>query len=882
MKKAFLFIICFILSMQFLQAGHISGGEMYYRYLGPGSSANSKMYSVTLRLFRDCNPINGTNGNPPAPIPTSVMIGIFINGSNATFLNSILINQTSYNEITLQNPSTCIIGAPEVCYQVALYTTAVELPDNANGYTISFQTCCRINGLTNGGGSQGATYTANIPGTAQIGIENNSSPEFEIKDTVLVCKNKKFELPFSAADLDGDSLTYNFCDAYASQGITSANIIPPNAPPYGTINYTNGYSGSSPLGGLVNLNIRNGLITGVAPAGLVNPNGASYFVVSVCIAEWRKGKIISEHRKDFVIRISNCDFADAELPLDNRTCDGFTYTFSNLTNSSEVKSWYWDFGVPAIINDTSNIATPSFTFTDTGIYKIRLIVNRGEVCTDTSFSDIYVYPGFFPDFTYFDGCKNVPIQFRDATTSLYGVPAFWNWDFGVTSILTDISKSRNPLYTYIQNGNYKVTLQAGSSKGCLDTVSHIVIINDKPPLQLTNDTLICSIDTLQLNASGQGSFVWTPNYNISSVTNSNPLVSPDVRTKYFVTLTLAPGCFNTDSVIVDVKDVVTLLPVKDTTICRGDAVTFRPNSDGLYYSWSPPNLFADSKIKNGIATPTQASTLFTVVSSIGKCTNSTTVTVKTVAYPIVNAGPNKDICFKDTTLLSASGTATSWLWSPARFLNAATSVNTKAFPINSTNFILRGTDTLGCPKPVFDTVFVRVIPKVIAFAGNDTAVVVGQPLQLEGRGATFYQWTPPTFLNANDVGNPIATFNAGVEKFSYALKAITPEGCFGLDTINIRIFKTGPEIFVPSAFTPDGNRLNDVFTPIAVGITKLDYFRVFNRFGNELFSTTLLQKGWDGTYKGLPQAPDTFVWMVRGTDFTGKTVIKKGTVQLIR
>jgi gliding motility-associated-like protein len=302
----------------------------------------------------------------------------------------------------------------------------------------------------------------------------------------------------------------------------------------------------------------------------------------------------------------------------------------------------------------------------------------------------------------------------------------------------------------------------------------------------------------------------------------------------------------------------------------------------LYYSWSPPNLFADPKIKNAVATPVQASTLFTVVSSIGKCNNSTTVTVRTVPYPVVNAGPDQSICFKDSALLTASGTASSWLWSPARFLTTPTTSNSKAFPVSSTNFIVRGTDTLGCPKSVFDTVLVRVIPPVIAFAGNDTAVVVGQPLQLKATGATFYQWSPTTFLTANDVGNPIAIFNASVEKFSYALKAITPEGCFGLDTIQIRIFKTAPDIFVPTAFTPDGSRLNDVFTPIAVGITKLDYFRVFNRLGNEIFSTTTLQRGWDGTYKGLPQSPDTYVWMVRGTDYTGKTVIKKGTVQLIR
>jgi gliding motility-associated-like protein len=882
MKKSLVIILLTICCSFQLRAGHISGGEMYYRYIGPGTAGNN-IYEVTLRLFRDCSPLNNAGGQGIAELPDLVALGVFINGSNTAFLSDIRVNRTSREDITLLNPYPCITNPPPICYQVGYYTTRIELPVNATGYTIAFQSCCRINGLSNGGTSQGATYTANIPGTNLLPSGTNSSPVFDVKDTVLVCRNKKFSLPFSASDPDaGDSLSYSFCEAYASPGITNSTITPPFAPPYSIINYTGGYSGSNPLGLQVNINNGNGLITGIAPEGIVNPNGASYFVVNVCITEWRAGVAISTHRKDFTVRISNCDFVDAELPVDNRTCDGFTYTFNNLTNSNLVNTWSWDFGVPLINDDTSNIASPTYTFADTGIYNVRLIVNRGEICTDTAFSKIYVFPGFIPDFQHYDGCRNVPIQFRDATASVYGIPNYWFWDFGLSNSLADTSKIRNPLFNYPQNGSYTVKLIAGNSKGCLDTVSHVINITDKPALQLTNDTLICSIDTLQINASGQGTFAWSPAYNINNTTIANPLVSPDVKTKYYVTLTLAPGCFNTDSVTVDVKNFVTLQPFTDTTICRGDPVTFNPISDGLYYSWSPPNLFVNPVIKNATAIPQQPITTFALLSSIGKCTTATSVTVRTVPYPFVNAGADTSICFRDTAFLQGSGTASSWLWSPARFLSNPTGLFTDAYPINSTNFILRGTDTLGCPKPSYDTVLVRVIPPVQAFAGKDTAVVVGQPLQLLGRGATFYNWLPPTFLNAGDIVNPIAVFNASVERFSYIMMASTPEGCFAFDTINIRIFKTAPDIFVPTAFTPDANNLNDFFRPIPVGISKIDYFRVFNRWGNLLYSNTSLEQGWDGIYKGLPQPPDTYVWMVRGTDFTGKTVVKKGTVQLIR
>jgi gliding motility-associated-like protein len=882
MRKLCCVILFLIAVFQQAGAGHISGGEMYYSYVGPGSQPNTNLYRVTLRLFRDCNPLPNPNGSNPPDLPGAVTLGVFNNGSNTVFIDSIGVPATSNDVIRLRNPFSCIVNAPEVCYEISYYTTTVQLPVSVNGYTLSFQTCCRINGLSNGSGSQGATYVTNIPGTNTLPNGVNSSPEFLVKDTVLVCRNKRFQLPFTANDPDGDSLSYSFCDAFASIGFTAAQNRKPFAPPYASLNYSGGYSGSAPLGSNISINSTTGIISGIAPSGgFINPNGASYFVVTVCINEWRNGQIISTHRKDFIIRISSCDFADAELPVDNRTCDGFNYTFSNLTSSSQIKTWSWDFGVPGITTDVSSDPSPTYLFPDTGVFKIRLIVNKDSICTDTAYTDVYVFPGFTPAINAYNGCKNVPIQFNDATQTAFGFPNYWAWDFGAPG-LADTSRLRNPIYTYLQNGTYFVKLIVGSNKGCIDTASTVVSISDKPPLRLSNDTLICSIDTLQLFAFAQGSFQWTPNYNISSLTVSNPLVSPDVRTKYYVTVTLAPGCVNTDSVIVDVKDFVTLAPPRDTVICRGDAVTLRPQSDGLYYSWSPPALFADPKIKNAIATPTAGSTLFTVVSSIGKCNASASVRVTTIPYPVVNAGPDLAICTKDTVLLTGSGNASRWLWSPARFTATPASLSTLAYPASTTQFVLQGTDTLGCPKPSFDTMLIRVVPPVRAFAGDDTSVVVGQPLQLSASGGSFYEWSPPTYLNSVDVGNPVAKFDTRVERFRYFLKATTPEGCFGFDTINIRIFKTAPDIFVPTGFTPNDDDLNDFLIPIPVGISKFDYFRVFNRWGNEVFATTQTKQGWDGNLKGIPQAADTYVWMVSGTDFTGKKVVKKGTVVLIR
>ena len=89
-------------------------------------------------------------------------------------------------------------------------------------------------------------------------------------------------------------------------------------------------------------------------------------------------------------------------------------------------------------------------------------------------------------------------------------------------------------------------------------------------------------------------------------------------------------------------------------------------------------------------------------------------------------------------------------------------------------------------------------------------------------------------------------------------------------------------MYVPTAFTPNGDGLNDVFKPILLGMKSLAYFRVYNRFGELMFSTSQVDHGWDGIYKGKPQDTATFVWMAAGITYKGQLRKKKGYVVLIR
>jgi gliding motility-associated-like protein len=96
------------------------------------------------------------------------------------------------------------------------------------------------------------------------------------------------------------------------------------------------------------------------------------------------------------------------------------------------------------------------------------------------------------------------------------------------------------------------------------------------------------------------------------------------------------------------------------------------------------------------------------------------------------------------------------------------------------------------------------------------------------------------------------------------------------------VYNVPPSFYVPSGFSPNNDGRNDVFRPILLGMRSLNYFQVYNRWGQLVFQTTQQGKGWDGRLKGNPQDPGTYVWMAQGETYTGQVITQKGSVVLIR
>lgn len=871
--KKFILLILFTGITTSLLADHLKGGWIQYEYIASGSTATTSQYSITVNQYLNCN-------SRPEQVDQVVYLGIFDAGTNQ-LIKTIAIRHTDSVIANKQTFSPCITSTNlSVCYRIDKYTTTIDLDNNTAGYTMAVQRCCRIAGIVNVSNSSnvGLTYTNTIPGIINgTPYRNDNSPVFAQKDTVVICYNSPFTFDFSAVDIDGDSLVYSFTNGIlgGSSGNNGAQPNPPSNPPYTSVPYTNGYNGTDPMGSTVSIDPQTGIISGRAPSQTGD------YAVAVVAYEYRNGIQIGATRKEIHITVANCSVSAALLDPEYLSCNSFTNNFSNESTSSSITSYMWDFGVTNITTDTSSQPTPTYTYADTGVYTVKLTVEAGSGCTDSAKTIVKVFPGFTPDFTYTGSCYLNNFNFTDATQTSYGVVDSWSWNFGDLGTLADTSHIADPVYKYTGPATVTISFISTNSKGCIDTTYKQIDVLDRPKITLPfTDTLICSIDTLQLHAVGSGVFSWSPGYNLFNSTSSDPYVYPKDTTVYIVTLT-DNGCSNTDSITVNVLDYITVVLPADTTICQTDSITLQPVSEGLQYSWSPATGLSSTTVKYPQAAPNNDITYY-VEANLGKCSANASTHIKVVPYPVVVATGDTTLCFGAVTTLHATTDGVYYQWTPAGSMLYANTLNPVAGPQATTVYYISVTDTMGCPKPSLDSVLVTVIPRVQANAGNDTSVVAGQPLQLNATGGASYLWTPATGLSSSTIGDPVATLYTDIDSITYIVRVYSPEGCYADDAITVKIFHTQPEIFVPTGFTPNKDGRNDVEKPILAGIQKLVFFRIYDRWGRLVFSTSEEGKGWDGTLNGQDQASGTYVFTAQAVDYTGKTIERKGTLVLIR
>jgi len=762
-------------------AAHIKGGFFTYQYLGPGiNDPGNLRFRITLNVYMLCT---ASDGQIDAVVPFTIY-----KGTTAVLFEDVQVAKGEENDLYKIFDNPCITGDQSGCYYkiVTYILDNYELPVSADGYTISYQRCCRIAGMQNVTGSNnvGNTWTIKIPGTATgvFNSEKNSSPVFPINDTAVICGGSYFSYAINATDPDGDSLVYTLCDAYNEFGGTSPD--PASPPPYTAVPYTFPFSGTQPLGAGVTINPATGLVSGIAPVNA--SSGPDEYVITVCVQEYRNGIHFADSRKELHIRVKDCIPLRANPDFVPITCDGYTVTF-NESSTGNPNTFFWDFGDPSSGSaDTSTQQFPTHTFSVAGSFNIKLKISQSGDCTDSITKPLSVFPGFFPGFTQSPIlCINQPIQFNDTTFTAFGIVDSWFWDFGDPTVQSDTSHFKTDSYTYTLPGIYTVKLKVTNSKGCEKTIQKDLVVSAPPSLSIfPSDTTYCGLDTLALTATGTGSFNWLPNINIIGANTATPLVFPSAPTKYRVSLTNAPGCVSKDSVTItpklDLSNTITGL----SPICEEDTITLSGTSNyvsDITWQWSPAVESPTNSSTRIFPTTTTNYTLITKWGTHCVATTNKIITVKPLAIP--NAGPSRSICGNQkTTQLNASGGNT-YSWSPVTGLSDPAIANPIASPPTTTIYTV-AVGVTGCPKTRSDSLIVTVKALPALTSLNDTLICNIDTLQLTTTGTGNFTWSPNYMISGTAIASPLVSPDVPTKYFVTLTDAY---GCINKDSVFVDV-----------------------------------------------------------------------------------------------
>jgi len=342
------------------------------------------------------------------------------------------------------------------------------------------------------------------------------------------------------------------------------------------------------------------------------------------------------------------------------------------------------------------------------------------------------------------------------------------------------------------------------------------------------------------------------------------------------------GCSINQPVFVPLNNHVTADAGADPTICEGKNTTLAATSNATSFIWTPATGLDNAGLLNPLAAPV-STVKYYLEATTGICKRTDSVTVWVNPAPIANAGKDSSICFGADITLNGSG-GVDFLWSPASFLSDVRAANptVKKLP-GSFTYSLHVVDAKGCASLKKDQITITVTRPALVRTISDTSIAINQPLHLfatdvNGAGFVRYTWSPPTGLNNSLSANPVAVLNNDIR---YIVTAYTSIGCESSDTVNVKVYK-GPDIYVPNAFTPNNDGLNDVLHAMPIGAKQLIVFRLYDRWGNLVFSTSDARRGWDGKRNGNPQAMASYTWMAEAIDYNGKLIQRKGMVTLIR
>jgi gliding motility-associated-like protein len=405
-----------------------------------------------------------------------------------------------------------------------------------------------------------------------------------------------------------------------------------------------------------------------------------------------------------------------------------------------------------------------------------------------------------------------------------------------------------------------------------------------------NDTAICIGGAIPTWGTGSPIYTynWTPlSLQISNPNSINTIITPASIGNFIYTLNATyPGCPDSSQTVnVEVQDIPVVNAGENRQICSGDTIhligTYSPVNATSTILWTPGADLDDPTILepvfDGLATPPPTGDMtLTITTSIG-CKASDIVNIQVKAANFLQVDSNQTLCKNETAQLSVYG-GIKYNWYPSLYVSDSTAANITVFPTSTTIFSVIAVDVEGC----IDTGYAEVVvnPGAVLDLGDNVTIYPGESIELMANGnCSKFAWFPPNGLSStvlkNQIANPTVTTK-------YYIDGETENGCKTKDSITVIV---SPEsiLDIPNAFSPgSGTSVNDELKIIVRGLVTLNEYSIYNRWGNQVFTTKDLKKGWNGKFKDASQPMGTYVYYIDAVSSKGKKFIKKGNVTLFR
>ncbi len=564
-------------------------------------------------------------------------------------------------------------------------------------------------------------------------------------------------------------------------------------------------------------------------------------------------------------------------------------TIEFTTQTQNVDSVRWDFGDGKVEMTAAGKATHRYT--QPGTFLPKLIASNAGNCTlSITPQDTIRIEDIKPGFTLsavFD-CGKTTYRFMDTSQSYFPL-AKRTW------LVNDapMNNTMDYRHTFSNPGENKTRLQLQSIHGCeatLDARFHVGIYQ-YPKADINAVAQACMNNLVELkSAENSIDSVIIRSWNLGNgllASDSVVKVSYSSSGEYTVKLTVATvnKCYDSAYKVLSIYPTPKLSVTTAQVVCKGDSAMVKV-SGGMNYIWKDQDNNIICNNCPSIKTLPQKNTQYHVIgySEYG-CSEVAATSVRVIPPLRLNAKLLDTLCVGDSRKLLVSG-ADNYTWLPAPGLSSYTTAGPIASPLVTTTYTVVGKDAFNC---FADTASIKLVvgdPTRVS-VGKDTVVLAGNSVQLRAVGALpnikKWRWDGGDFSCINCPTPTVRVVNDACVTCSVT----NIFGCVSSDTLCIKTFCPTTEVFIPNAFTPDGDGINDKVYVQGKGIKLIKSFRIFSRWGEMVFEKSNFSpgdpsSGWDGKIKGKAATPDVFVYVCEVVCEKGTPNTYKGNVAIIK